>query len=114
MPIGSGPNTPEINIAKPLSVEEFQKLGVGDKFWLVQSSNSNDNHSRMRYISLGGADVVGPIEICQQIPGRTPVVYIKLPNSKESFPESVEELVIERKVFRTEKEARSVYKKTVN
>jgi hypothetical protein len=42
------------------------------------------------------------------------MVYVKLPHSKENTTEIVAELVIERKVFRTEEEARNAHKKTVN
>jgi hypothetical protein len=61
-----------LNTPKPLSMEEFQELAVGDEFWLVQEDptqytpspdgreyylSGNTMHLIMRYRSFGGKDI---------------------------------------------------------
>lgn len=49
---GSEPKTPEYNVAKSLSLEEFKKLKVGDNIWVIRNiaswgKNQTDDVSPM-------------------------------------------------------------------
>lgn len=102
MPIGQAPGG-EPNITKPLSEENFLKLKVGDKFWIIPNEPLP---GEMR-------DVVGPIIIeytCFKERSVSPYATIKVPKVG-LLVSIVAKFVQSNKVFLSEQDARKEIKK---
>jgi len=103
MPSDRVPNN-ESNVAKPLSVEDFKKLKIGDKIWFIP-----------RIIDNPYRGMIGPVsihKISQPSSKKDSTVELLLDsNMALSAPASVKDLVYENDIFLSEKDAKEKLKR---